>query len=136
MFPYVADGLKSDTLLHAAISSTGTQSSGVDISDYVGDIEVIADVRSGGTNAMAIAIEHSTDNSNWVAVTGDAIYTIDATTKQKTTNATFNSVTAGGGKQKRYLRRDLLRKYVRMSVTGTSLSQNIYSELRGFKANS
>lgn len=135
MFGYVADALQSDRLLNQAISSTGASSGWVDISNYVGDIEALLDARGSGTNSMAIAIETSADQSTVVAVTGDGIYTIDATTKQKTTNATFTAVTTSASRQKRFLRRDLLRQYVRMTVSGTSLTQQVYSELRGMKAN-
>ncbi len=101
-------------------SSTASTSTGVDISETIGNLLLTYQARTGGTGTVTVAIEHSSDlSSNYSAVPAAAL--LDALTGEPTTLSTFSTtgaeVTVG-------LRRDLIKKYIRISFSGTTLTQN------------
>ena len=75
--------------------------------------------RSGGTNTAAIAVTHSSDDSTFTAVPASALY------NPATGVATaFTSVTTAATDQTLALNLQQCKRYVRVEVTGTTITQN------------
>jgi hypothetical protein len=119
-FAYFNNQVDIDFNFNAAITTTGTSSTAFDRAVVEGSFLASVNVRSGGTNEMAISIEHSdASGSGFTAVPAAALINTDTGVP-----ATFASVTAGGGTQTLGLRADLLKRYVRFTFSGASLTQN------------
>jgi ABC-type nitrate/sulfonate/bicarbonate transport system substrate-binding protein len=111
-----------DVLLNAGVSnsSTTTASTGKDISQLTGVMALAINARSGGTGTVTVAIEHSDAlASGYAAVDADAILNYE--TGEPVTLATFSN---GGYDVVVGLRTNLLRRYIRVTFAGTSLTQN------------
>lgn len=128
MFTYLGDMLQTTQLLNQTVSSTGVSSSGVDISGLVGPISFLLAARAGGTNTATPVLEHSADNSTWATVPAAAIMS------QVGAATTLTAWSTSASRQELVLNRELLRRYVRLTISGTTLTQEVYAELRGLKA--
>lgn len=110
-------------LTNAAITTTGSatvNSTVLDTANAEGQILLIVSARASGTGTMTIGVEHSFDNTTFVSVPAAAL--VDAITGDQ---ATFDVVTTSASTQARALRTDLLRRYVRVTYTGTDLAHNV-----------
>lgn len=121
------DGIRVASLFNAAVSGTGTSTTAVDVSGYYGTLVLNVAARSGGSGTMAIAVEHSDSaSSGFVAVPTDALY------NQGTgAAASFTSVTTAATNQSLGLVRQKLRQYVRVTFSGSGLTQNVAVTLAG-----
>ena len=112
--------IRMDSLLNAAISGSGANSASFDTSKAVGMIALNVAARASGTNTMAIAVTHSSDNVSFTAVPASALYNI-ATGEADT----FDSVTTAATDQTLGLVTQQLKQYVRVELTGSTLTQNV-----------
>lgn len=96
------DKLQHFTLLATTtITGTGDQT-GVDIRDYDGEIQIILVGTAAGSGAdLTFRVEHSNDNSTFVAVTGGS----------------FTAVGNAAYKEVKTLNASDLRRYIRLSCT-------------------
>lgn len=125
MLPMIADHLSIQASLRLQSTSgeaaTAHNGTGIDIGEATGPILVTVDapVASSG-DTIDFTVEHSYDNSTFVAVGSDALVNPDSGEA-----ATFTQVTAAVAVfQTRALKRDRLRRYVRVVATtaGSSIS--------------
>lgn len=121
------DALKLTSLFNAAVSGTGTSTTGADITTLYGVLALNVACRSGGSGTMAIAVEHSDSiSSGYVPVPASALY--DISTGQP---ATFASVTSAATNQTLGLVTQQLRRYLRVTFSGSGLTQNVAVTLAG-----
>ena len=113
--------LRVENLLNAQVSGSGSNSSELDVEQYLGNIFIQVAARSGGTNTMSIAVEHSdTSGSGFVAVPASALFN-----HLTGAAATFDDVTTSETDQTLALNRQQLRRYVRVALTGSTLTQEV-----------
>lgn len=117
---------------NAAISGTGGSSTAVDVSDYISTLLLHVNARTGGTGAMTVAVEHSdTSGGIYAAVSAAAIVSLDTGEP-----ATFANVSTTAYNATLGLRKDLLKKYVRVTFAGSGLTHNVAVVLVGEKRDS
>ena len=114
------------SLLNAAVTGSGANSTALDVQPYDGNIFLLVDARSGGTNNVTIAVTHSDDNSSFSAVPASAIFNIDTGAA-----ATFSTVGASASSQRVGLNNQQLKRYVRVELTGTTLSGHNFAIVAG-----
>ena len=108
--------LSNNVLISA---STGASSTALDTSDYAGNILLAVFARTGGTAAATVTVEHSHDNSSWATVPAAAI-----------TNPVTGAATAFTGwstavySQSLAVDKTRIRRYLRVTISGTGLTQN------------
>lgn len=120
-FAYLNNGLDVDIVTNANITTTGGSSSELDLVNVEGSLLAVLSVRASGTNTMTTVIEHSeTSGSGFTTV--DAAAVIDPDTGVADA---FDTVSTSASEQVRGLRRDLLKRYIRFTYSGTSLDQNV-----------
>ena len=115
------------SLLNAAVTSSGTNSTALDTIPYDGQAFVLVDARSGGTNNVTISITHSdVSGSGYTAVPASAIY------NQDTGDAfAFAVVGASASSQRCGLNLQQCKRYVRVELTGTTLSGHNFAVVVG-----
>ena len=104
-------------LLNAAVAADSVNSSSIDLSEYVGNLFLIVDARSGGTNNVTPTVAHSDDNSTFTAVPASAIFDVftgDA--------YAFTAVGASASSQYAGVNRQQCKRYLRVQLTGTTIS--------------
>lgn len=101
-------------------SSGGLLFTGVDLSNIPGGAVVVnINAITGGTNTATVTLEHSTAlGSGYVSVPAAAI--LNNNTGVATTLSTFSTT---GTNQTVAVNRELLRRYLRLNVTGTTITQ-------------
>lgn len=113
--------LRLDNLFNAQVSGSGGNSSELDVEGFVGNIFLNVSARAGGTNTMAITVEHSeTSGSGFGAVPADALFNI-----LTGEDGTFTSVTTTATDESLGLNRQQLKRYVRVTFSGTTLTQEV-----------
>lgn len=99
---HTLDKLQHFTLCPSATVTAISDQTGVDISDYEGDVQIILAATAAGSGAtFDVRIEESADDSSYSAVTGGG----------------FTQLANAYSKQVITLNTDALKKYIRMSVT-------------------
>ncbi len=113
-------------------SSGGLLFTGVDLINIPGGAVVVnINGLTGGTGTATITLEHSTAlGSGYVAVPAAAI--LNNNTGAVTTLSTFSTT---GTNQTVAVNRELLRRYLRINVTGTTITQTIAFITIGLAAN-
>ncbi len=102
-------------------SSGGLLFTGVDLKNIPGGAVVVnVNGLTGGTGTTTITLEHSTDNSTWATVPAAAV--LNNNTGATTTLSTFSTT---GTNQTVAVNRELLRRYLRINITGTTITQTI-----------
>ena len=105
-------------LTHEAVTGT-EQSANLDTRNYEGNVLVMLSVQAGGTGTSTPVIQDSEDgSSDWAAVDADAI--VSPTTGEVTT---LSTLTTSASVQTVGLRKDLLRRYVRIAYSGGTTHQ-------------
>lgn len=100
-------------------TSSGAASSSMDTSNVNGNILLCVAARAGGTNAATVTVQHSFDNSTWATVPAAAItnpITGDETAFTGWSTAIYEQTLAVDSTR--------VRKYLRVNITGTTLTQN------------
>jgi hypothetical protein len=121
------DAVRVTSVFNAAVSGSGASTTGVDITLFYGVLALNIAARAGGTNTMAIAIEHSDSlASGYTAVPAAALY--DPSTGAP---ATFASVSTAATNQTLGLVTQQLRRFLRVTFSGSSLTQNVAVTLAG-----
>lgn len=122
MFAYIANQQSVNVIANTqAITSTGATTTAVDVSNFVGPVLVTVIVPAGGTNTMTITPVHSvTNGSGYANIPAAAI--LSATTGLATT---LSTVSTTASVQTFALNRELLRQYVAITLSGTSLAQTV-----------
>lgn len=112
-------------------SSGGLLFTGVDLVNIPGGAVVVnINALTGGTNTATATLEHSSDNSTWVAVPAASI--LNNNTGAVTTLSTFSTT---GTNQTVAVNRENLRRYLRVNITGSTLTQTIAFITFGLAAN-
>lgn len=102
-------------------SSGGLLFTGVDLKNIPGGALVVnVNAITGGTGTTTITLEHSVDNSTWATVPAAAV--LNNNTGAVTTLSTFSTT---GTNQTVAVNRELLRRYFRINITGTTITQTI-----------
>lgn len=102
-------------------SSAGLLFTGVDLINNPGtSVLVNINAITGGTGTTTVALTHSVDNTTFVAVPAAAI--LNPATGLVTTLSTFSTT---GTNQIVAVNRELLRRYLRLEMTGTTITQTI-----------
>lgn len=118
-------------LLHAAVSSTGTSTTGHDTSKYVGDMQLTVHARTGGTNTATVTVKHcDTVGGTYATVPAEAL--VDTTGAEDT----FDDISTTVYSQTKVLVKEYLKKYVQVVIAGTSLTHNIAIALVAVKRDS
>lgn len=112
--------IRVDSLANEAVSGSGGTSDVFETIKAVGNLFLNIAARSGGTNTMALVVEHSEDNSSWETVPASALFN-----PQTGAAATFTSVTTAATDETLALNTQQLKRYLRVSYTGGTLTQNI-----------
>jgi len=113
--------IRLDSLYNGVITAgSGANSSELDVEGFVGNIFINVAARAGGTNSMAITVEHSeTSGSGFEEVPASALF------NPLTGEAdTFDAVTTAATDQTLGLNRQQLKRYVRVVLAGTTITQN------------
>jgi hypothetical protein len=115
-------------LLNAAVTSSGANSSELDVQPYTtGNAFLLVNARSGGTNVVTIAVTHSdTSGGVFTAVPASAIFDVD-------TGAAFSfaTVSTTASTQRCGLNTQQLKRFVRVELTGTTLSGHNFAIVAG-----
>lgn len=102
-------------------SSAGLNFTGVDLINAPGQsVTVTVFAVTGGTNTATITLEHSVDNSTWVTVPAAAVLNVNTGTP-----TTFSTFSTTGTNQTVTVNRELLRRYLRVTITGTTITQTV-----------
>lgn len=122
MFTYLANALSVNVPANTqAISSSGATTTAVDVSGAEGPITITIIVPAGGTNTMAIQPVHSiTNGSGYTNVPADALLAQDTGLA-----STFASVSTAASVQTLVVNRELVRRYLALTLSGSSLTQTI-----------
>lgn len=109
------------TMANANIAtSSSVETSSLDTSALEGDILIRLSVRASGTNSMATAVRDSDDDSTFAAIDSDAL--VDPDTGAP---ATFSAVTTSASEQLLMVKKNLCRRYLELSFSGTSIDQDV-----------
>jgi hypothetical protein len=123
-YAFGVNQLDVDVLTNANVTTSGAQtvnSSELDVSGVEGNILLTVSARASGTGTVTVAVEHSyTTSTGFTAVPAAAL--INANTGEADT---FDTWSTAASTQTLGLRKDLLRRYVRVTYSGTNLNQNI-----------
>lgn len=120
-FVYANNAIDVDIVSNANITSTGGSSSVLDLVNVEGSLLAFLSVRASGTATMTTVIEHSeSSGSGFTTVSASAV--IDPDTGDADA---FDDVSTSASEQIRGLRRDLLKRYIRFTFSGTGLDQNV-----------
>jgi len=112
-------------------SSGGLLFTGVDLINIPGGAVVVnVNALTGGTGTTTITLEHSVDNTTWATVPAAAV--LNNNTGAVTTLSTFSTT---GTNQTVAVNRELLRRYLRINITGTTITQTIAFITIGIAAN-
>jgi len=112
-------------------SSGGLLFAGVDLVNIVGGALLVnVNGLTGGTGTATIILQHSVDNITFATVAAGAV--LNNNTGVVTTLSTFSTT---GTNQTVAVNREWLRRYFRISVTGTTLTQQIAFVTIGLAAN-
>lgn len=108
--------MKHQTTILAAVAAITTTAglTAVDLRDYEGDVDILLHhaAATGTTPSIAFKLQHSDDNSTFSDVTGGA----------------FTAVTnAAGGLQRKEIRADGLKRYVRLHATVSGTTPSVYA---------
>lgn len=103
-------------------SSGGLLFTGVDLKNIPGQAVLVnINALTGGTGTTTITLEHSNDlGSNYVTVPAAAV--LNPNTGAVTTLSTFSTT---GTSQTVGVNRELLRRYLRITIAGTTITQTI-----------
>lgn len=128
----IVAGLSYDTSLAPAARTASANGTGVDVSLADGPIIAIVAESAAGTGTtptLAWTVEESDDNSTYAAVPADSL--VDANGDA----TTFTGVTTAANKQVVRLRKQLLKKYIRVVATigGTTPSFTCRAEIVSVK---
>lgn len=121
MFNYLINALEIKAISQdQSISTTGADGTNwVDISYAEGPIVLLLS-DAGGTAAMTVTVQHSADQSTVATVPAASL--VDASTGLATTIAAISTTAVF----KAYgLNRELLRRYVRVTYSGTGLTHTV-----------
>ncbi len=113
--------VQSAELKSLTASSGGLTYTGVDLINCPGGA-VLFNIYAitGGTNVATITLEHSANNASWATIPAAAV--LNNNTGVVTTLSTFSTT---GTNQAVAVNRELLRRYVRISISGATLTQSI-----------
>jgi hypothetical protein len=113
--------VQSAELKSLSASSSGLEYTGVDLINCPGGA-VLVNVYAitSGTGTSTITLEHSVNNSTWATVPAAAV--LNNNTGVVTTLSTFSTT---GTNQTVAVNRELLRRYLRITITGTTLTQSV-----------
>lgn len=102
-------------------ASSGGSTTGVDISNAVGDVFLLISDRASGTAAATLTIEHSEAlGSGYTTVPASAIYEVPGGTA-----SAFANLSTGASTQIRGIVRQQLKQYLRVSTAGTTITHNL-----------
>lgn len=111
----------SSELKALSASSGGLLFTGVDLINIPGQAVLVnVNAITGGTGTTTAVLTHSSDNTTFVTVPAAAI--INPNTGAAATLSTFSTT---GTNQSVAVNRELLRRYLRLEITGTTLTQTI-----------
>lgn len=127
MINFFSNDLKVGLLTNAAVSGT-TNSSELDTQNLVGNIFVAISVRASGTGTSVPTLKHSDESGGtFEAIPADGIVSI--TTGEPVTLA---SLTTAASFQVVAIRRDYLRRYLRIDYAGGT-THNVAAMAGGLK---
>jgi len=133
--PLVGLGLgkavEQTVVLNQNVTTTGAgsvSSTPIDVSMYEADILVLVSARASGTGTMSIGVEESN-----VAGSGFAPVMADALVDVYGENDTFSNVAAEASHQMLVVKKSLLKKYLRVTLSGTNLDQEVAIVITGQK---
>ena len=112
--------IRTDNLLNAQVTGTGASSAELDLRNTAGNIFLNVAARAGGTNTMSVVVEHAeTSGGSFSAVPASAIWGLDGVA------AAFSDVTTSATDEHRTLNRQQLRRFVRVTLTGSTLTHEV-----------
>lgn len=112
-FTHISNDVEPLVLTNAAISGS-VSSTAVDTINIASDVGILINVRASGTGTSVPVLEHSdASGSGFEAVPADGI--VDLDTGDPTA---LSSLTTAASTQTRSIRRDYLRRYLRLSYSG------------------
>lgn len=103
-----------------AITSTGGNTTTVDLGPDVGTVIVAVFAAAGGSGTLTIVPEYSADDSSYTAIPAAQIL-------DPTTGSTYSltTITTAASKQVFALQKVNLERYLRIYFTGTALTQTV-----------
>lgn len=115
-------GLQQVQMLNAVYAAnSGGSTTGLDISPAIGDIFLMIDDRAGGTAAATLTVEHSDSlSTGYTTVPASAIVSVP--TGQP---FAFANLSTAASNQKAAINRQQLRKYLRVTTAGTTITHNL-----------
>lgn len=122
MFTYIASALSVNVMANTqAITSSGADLARVDVSGAEGPILITLIVPAGGSNTMSTAVySHTADAASGSAIPAAAL--VSATTGAA---ATFADVSTAASVQTLAVNRELVKRYLYLHLTGTTLTQTV-----------
>jgi hypothetical protein len=113
--------LEITTLLNAQLTTSGGNSSELDISQYEGNIFLSVDDRAGGTAAATVTVQHAeTSGGSFSAVPADALFN-----PQTGVAATFTDLGTAGSSEALGLVKNKLKRFIRVAVAGTTITHDL-----------
>lgn len=115
---------RMDSLYNANATTTGAgdvDSAELDVSKYIGNIQINVAARASGTNSTAITVLHSSESgTGFTAIPASALF--NNVTGEA---STFTAITTAATDETLTLNRQQLKRYVIVRMTGTDIDQNI-----------
>ena len=118
-------------IYNANVTTSGAataDSDSFDLQNLEGTALLGIDDRDSGTAAASIAVTHSEDDSTFVAIPTAALYTPGTGVA-----ATFTALSTSASEQFLALNLQLLKRYVRVEITGTDIDHHLAIALVGGK---
>lgn len=114
--------IKLVSLLNAVYTtSSGGSSAELDTAPYVGNIFIDVSARASGSNTTTVTVEHSdTSGSGFAAVPASALFNPNTGAAASFANISTTAYDSYLG-----LNRQQLKRYVRVTFAGTSITQNV-----------
>lgn len=118
---YLDSNMNLVLLLNAAVSSTGTSTTGVSVSNYTGSMQILVSARTGGTGAVTVTVEHcDTVGGTYATVPTYALLNVETGAA-----ATFSNISTTAYAETLVLQKEYCKRYVRVTLAGTSLTHNV-----------
>jgi len=112
---------KHESIWNANVTGSGGSSDEIDQDNLEGPLTLNLAARSGGTNTGSIAVEHAhTSGGSFSAVPTDALF-------NKVTGEadSFDDISTSATDQTLGLDLSLCRRFIRITMSGSSLDQNV-----------
>lgn len=127
MINFLSNDLAVTWLTNAAVSGTAS-SAAIDTTNLVGNVFVAINCRASGTGTSTLTLEHSdSESTGYEAVPADGIVSLTTSLP-----VTVSALTTAASNQTVALRRDYIRRYVRIGYAGGT-THNVAAIAGGLK---